>query len=83
MQLFTSPTTPFGRKVMVLIHESGLAERVKVETVAGSPLDPGSMPLDQNPLGKIPALIPEDGAAAIYDSRVICRSIDDISGAKL
>ena len=67
----------------MLIHESGLADRVKVETVAGSPLDPGSMPLDQNPLGKIPALIPEDGAAAIYDSRVICRYLDDLSGAKL
>jgi glutathione S-transferase len=51
MQLFTSPTTPFGRKVMVLIHESGLADRVQVQTVAGSPLDPGSMPLAQNPLG--------------------------------
>jgi glutathione S-transferase len=68
---------------MVLIHESGLADQVQVQTVAGSPLDPGSMPLDQNPLGKIPALIPEDGAAAIYDSRVICRYLDDLSDAKL
>lgn len=83
MQLFTSPTTPFGRKVMVLILESGLADRVQVLTVAGSPLDPGSMPLDQNPLGKIPSLIPDDGGPAIYDSRVICRYLDDLSGRKL
>ena len=83
MQLFTSPTTPFGRKVMVLIHESGLADQVQVQTVAGSPLDPGSMPLDQNPLGKIPALIPDDGGPAIYDSRVICRYLDHVSGAGL
>ncbi len=83
MQLFTSPTTPFGRKVMVLIHESGLADQVQVQTVAGSPLDPGSMPLHQNPLGKIPALIPDDGGPALYDSRVICRYLDHVSGAGL
>ena len=29
MQLYTSPTTPFGRKVMVQIRESGLADRVE------------------------------------------------------
>ncbi len=83
MQLFTSPTTPFGRKVMVLILESGLKDRVEAVSVAGSPLEPGTLPVDQNPLGKIPALIPAPGQAAIYDSRVICRYLDQISGAGL
>ena len=83
MLLFTSPTTPFGRKVMVQILESGLADRVTVQTVSGSPLDPGSMPVDQNPLGKIPALVPDGGGAAIYDSRVICRYLDQLSGTGL
>lgn len=83
MQLYTSPTTPFGRKVMVQIRESGLADRVEEIAVAGSPLDPGSLPLAQNPLGKIPALMPAGGGAAIYDSRVICRYLDDLSGAGL
>lgn len=79
MQLFTSPTTPFGRKVMVLILESGLQHRVETISVAGSPLDPGTLPVDRNPLGKIPALIPAAGQAAIYDSRVICRYLDQLS----
>ncbi|TXH93723.1 MAG: glutathione S-transferase family protein [Pseudorhodobacter sp.] len=83
MQLYTSPTTPFGRKVMVLIRESGLRDRVEEIGVAGTPLDPGSMPLVQNPLGKIPALVPVGGGAAIYDSRVICRYLDDLAGAGL
>ena len=83
MELYTSPTTPFGRKVMVLIRESGLTDRVEEIAVAGSPLDPGSLPLHQNPLGKIPALVPVGGGAAIYDSRVICRYLDDLSGAGL
>lgn len=83
MLLYTSPTTPFGRKVMVQIRESGLLPRVREISVTGSPLEPGSLPLDQNPLGKIPALVPDDGTSVIYDSRVICRYLDDLSGAGL
>lgn len=83
MQLFTSATTPFGRKVMVQVLESGLSDRVEMIWVSGSPLDPGSMPLDHNPLGKIPALIPDGSDMAIYDSRVICRYLDQICGAGL
>ncbi len=82
MQLYTSDLTPFGRKVMVQILESGLMDRVEVISVTGSPLDAASMPVDRNPLGKIPALV-TDGGAAIFDSRVICRYLDDLSGAGL
>lgn len=48
----------------------------------GSPLDPGTIPLDLNPLGKIPALELPDGRA-IHDSRVICRYLDSVHGAGL
>lgn len=82
MRLYHSPTTPFGRKVMVLILEAGLVDQVKVQEVSGTPLLPGSMPIDRNPLGKIPALERNDGGV-IYDSRVICRYLDDLSGASL
>ncbi len=82
MQLFTSPTTPFGRKVHVAVIEAGLAGLVEIHGVSGTPLDPGTLPLDRNPLGKIPALLRDDGAA-LYDSRVICRYLDDVSGGKL
>lgn len=82
MQLFHSPTTPFGRKVMVALLETGLEKRVTVSPAMGTPTDPGTMPLAQNPLGKIPALVTDEGEA-IYDSRVICRYIDDLSGGAL
>jgi glutathione S-transferase len=82
MKLYTSPTTPFGRKVMALILETGLAPQIEVIRVSGTPLDSGSMPLDRNPLGKIPALVLDDGAA-LYDSRVICRYLDDLAGSGL
>jgi glutathione S-transferase len=82
MRLYHSPTTPFGRKVMVALLETGLMGDVTVVSATGTPLDPGSMPLDQNPLGKIPALVTDDGQP-IYDSRVICRYIDDLAGGRL
>lgn len=56
MRLYTSPATPFGRKVMALILELGLQDRVEVADVTGTPLAPGSLPVDQNPLGKITRL---------------------------
>lgn len=82
MRLYHSPTTPFGRKVMVLLLETGQAGDVEVVQAGGTPLDPGNLPLGDNPLGKIPALIPDDGPA-IYDSPVICRYLDARAGAGL
>ncbi|MFZ1662155.1 MAG: glutathione S-transferase [Paracoccaceae bacterium] len=82
MKLYHSPTTPFGRKVMVHLIETGRVNDVTVIAVAGTPTAPGNMPVDQNPLGKIPALVLDDGTA-IYDSRVITRFLDDRAGGML
>ena len=81
-EIYSSPTTPFGRKVLVAAAEMGMSDRVRVTLASGTPLDPGTMPLAQNPLGKIPVLIRPDGGA-LYDSRVICRYLDQVSGAGL
>jgi glutathione S-transferase len=79
--LYHAAASPFVRKVAVVIAEAGLAG---VERVAatGTPVDPGIMPLDKNPLGKIPALARPDGPA-LYDSRVICRYLDARAAAGL
>lgn len=79
MQLYYSATSPFVRKVTALIHESGQDDRVQRIVASGTPLAPGSMPLMENPLGKVPVLVTVDGA--LYDSRVICRYLDDLAGA--
>ena len=79
MKLYTSPTTPFGRKILVLLREYDLLGRVSVELVSGTPLDAGTMPVALNPLGKIPVLVLADGRA-VYDSRVISRFLDDHFG---
>lgn len=82
MKLYHAPASPFVRKVMVLLHEAGAADRVTLVPASGHPLDPGTMPVDRNPLGKIPALERPDGPT-LYDSRVITRYLDDLLHARL
>jgi len=79
MKLFSSPTSPYARKVRILIEELGLIPAVKV-----SPSVPMENPQDlhkSNPLGKVPALVLEDGTA-LYDSVVICEYFDAQNGNK-
>lgn len=82
MRLYHSPTSPFVRKVMVVLHETGQAGDITLVPAHGTPVDPGTMPVSLNPLGKIPALERADGPA-LYDSRVICRFLADRAGSAL
>lgn len=82
MKLYHSPTSPYVRKVLVLMAETGQSDAVELVPATGTPVDPGSMPLAQNPLGKIPALERPEGPA-LYDSRVICRYLDDRAGGRM
>ena len=82
MRLYQSPTSPYVRKIMVVLMETGQTDAVTLVSAHGTPVDPGTMPLAQNPLGKIPALERDEGPA-LYDSRVICRYLDERAGAGL
>lgn len=82
LKLYFSPSSPFARKVLVLAQEAGLIDQIEVVGASGTPLDPGSMPLSHNPLGKIPTMVRNDGGA-LYDSRVICQYLDARAGAGL
>lgn len=74
MQLLMSPASPFVRKVRVTAREAGIAlEETEVST---TPLASAPQLVAANPLGKIPALVRNDGPT-LFDSRVICRFLDD------
>jgi glutathione S-transferase len=77
MKLRHGPTSPFVRKVMVVAHETGLEGRI--ERIATKVWAPDTDVAKDNPLGKIPALILDDGAV-LYDSPVICEYLDSLSG---
>ncbi|WP_158089539.1 glutathione S-transferase [Magnetofaba australis] len=77
MQLYTSPTSPFGRKVVITLFERGLLEQTEV--IVMNALDNPAALLQSNPLGKVPCLITDDNQA-IYDSPLICAWLDNFSG---
>lgn len=82
MKLIYASASPFVRKVRVTLAETGQAEGVELIEVMTTPLATPSEVRAANPVGKIPALLREDGPA-IYDSRVICRYLDDRAGTGL
>lgn len=82
LRLYASTTSPFVRVVRVTALEAGLADEIETVAASGTPVDPGSMPVARNPLGKIPVLERPDGPA-LYDSRVICRFLDARAGGGL
>ncbi|MFN4354411.1 glutathione S-transferase N-terminal domain-containing protein [Parvibaculum sp.] len=73
MKLYCSHTSPYARKVRLLIHEKGATARVTEETVAAME-DPAALH-EANPLGKVPALVMGDGTSW-FDSPVICEVLD-------
>jgi len=82
MKLAYSPTSPYVRKVMVLLHETGQLADVALEVKSGTPLAPAEGLPAMNPLGKVPALARDEGPT-LYDSRVICAFLDDRASAGL
>ncbi|MEM7254390.1 MAG: glutathione S-transferase N-terminal domain-containing protein [Pseudomonadota bacterium] len=83
MLLHFSPTSPYVRKVMIVARETGLVDRITLETRAASPVRPDEALSGANPLGKVPALETEDGLA-LFDSPVVCEYLDSLhDGAKI
>jgi len=74
MKLIGSSTSPFVRKARIALAE----KRIEYEFVLANPFDPAARVFEMNPLGKVPVLLTDDGAA-IYDSSVIVEYLDTIS----
>ena len=82
MKILYSPASPFVRKCLVAAHELGLNDRIERVPAAAHPVKRDPAVVATNPLGKVPALITDDGAT-IYDSRVICEYLDALAGHRL
>lgn len=80
MKIISAKPSPFGRKVKVTLIETGLIDHAELAEVATTPMQTDPQVAAANPVGKIPALIRDEGPA-IYDSRVICRYLDAQAGA--
>lgn len=75
MTLYFNAASPFARKVLVLLHETGQFEKVILLPMPVTPVDPITDLNDENPAGKIPALRLADGNV-LHDSRVILDFLD-------
>ena len=78
MKFYFTANSPYARKARIIIKELGLSARVEEIAI--------TLPADEdfravNPLGKIPALILDDGSA-IFDSPVICEYLDELGQGK-
>lgn len=73
MKLIGSLTSPYVRKVRIVMAEKKLDYQLVLEDVWGS-----DHILESNPLGKVPCLVME-GGEALFDSRVIVEYVDILS----
>jgi glutathione S-transferase len=74
MKLIGSLTSPFVRKVRVVLAEKKLDCVFELENVWA----PETTISTFNPLGKVPCLVMEDGST-VYDSRVIAEYLDTLT----
>jgi glutathione S-transferase len=77
MMLRQSPASPYARKVRIAAAVLGLADRI--ELVAANTNDPEDPLRKDNPLGKIPTMVLENGVR-LYDSPVIVEYLDMLAG---
>lgn len=83
MKLHWSPRSPFVRKVMIVAHEVGVANRLQCVRTVAAMMKPHPELMVDNPLSKIPTLVLDDGTV-LYDSAVICEYFDGLhDGPKL
>jgi glutathione S-transferase len=74
MKLIGSLTSPYVRKVRIVMADKKLDYRLEIENVWSADTQIQTF----NPLGKVPCLVMEDGGA-LFDSRVIVEYLDTLS----
>jgi glutathione S-transferase len=74
MKLIAALTSPYARKVRIVMSEKKLDYQLQLENVWA----PDTQIQESNPLGKVPCLITEDGGS-LFDSRVIVEYLDTLS----
>ncbi len=74
MKLIGTTTSPYVRKVRIVLNEKKIDYAFLLEDLGAS----GSTLSEFNPLGKVPCLVMEDGKT-LYDSRVIVEYLDTIT----
>jgi glutathione S-transferase len=75
MKLFWSSRSPYVRKVMICVYELGLHDRIERVPAVVSLSQPNATVMRDNPLGRIPTLILDDGRV-LHESLLICEYLN-------
>ena len=78
MRLYYSPTSPYARKIRMVLAEKGLQNLV--EAVPCSPFEDAAELISVNPLGKVPCLVLDDGST-VFDSPAIADYLDSLDSS--
>ena len=79
MKLLWSSRSPFVRKIVVVAHELGIAEKIALERVRVTSGETNAGVMHVNPLNKIPTLLLDDGTV-LFNSAVIAAYLDETYG---
>jgi glutathione S-transferase len=74
MKLISSPTSPYGRKVRIVLLEKKIPFELEMDIPWSADTQVGNF----NPLGKVPVLVLKDGET-LFDSRVIVEYLEHVS----
>lgn len=80
MKLIYSVASPYARKARMTLIEARLEGRVETEAIDPWADPPGFR--DDNPLGKVPTLIRDDGPP-LFQSNAVCEHLNAIANAQL
>ncbi|MCF6299982.1 MAG: glutathione S-transferase [Proteobacteria bacterium] len=79
MKLYYSPTSPYARKVRMLIVELGMEQQI--ENIIIDPFNNKPELLQINPLGKVPTLVINEDKT-LFSSPLICRYLMSLNKCK-
>lgn len=78
MKLYGSLTSPYVRKIRVMLKEKA----IPCDFIVEGPADPGGHVPALNPLGKVPVLV-RDNNEVLFDSPLIADYLDSLNGEPL
>ncbi|MDA0785796.1 MAG: glutathione S-transferase [Proteobacteria bacterium] len=80
MKLIYAAASPYARKARVAAIECGASDKLDIEAVA--PWEDPAGYRDVNPVGKVPALVRDDGPP-LYQSNLVCEYLDSQGTIKI
>ena len=80
MKLIYAAPSPYARKARMAAIESGASDKLEIEAI--NPWEDPDGYRDVNPVGKVPALLRDDGPP-LYQSNLVCEYLDSHGTTKI